>query len=60
MTRPRTTILNLDTEITHLREFLEDTDMTACLEDLTLDQARRFRNGHLPAVKTKRTPNGLS
>ena len=55
-----TTILNLDTAIMHLRNFLEDTDKTACLEDLTADQALRFRDDFLPSVKTQRAPNGLS
>jgi hypothetical protein len=56
----RTTVMNLDTAIKHLRAFLDDDAKTACLEDVTPEVARRFRDVYLPSVRNHRSPNGLS
>lgn len=50
----RTTVLNLHTAVKHLRAFLRDDGSTACLEDVTPDEAIRFRDDYLPAVETGR------
>lgn len=56
----KTTVMNLDTAIKHLRTFLNDENETACLEDVTPDDARRFRDVYLPSVRNNRSPSGLS
>ena len=43
----RATILNLDTAMKHLRAFLNDEAKTACMEDVTPDAARKFRDVYL-------------
>ena len=39
----------------HLGTFLGDVDGTSCMEDVTPDVARRFRQDYLPSVKSKQT-----
>lgn len=56
----RTTIMNLDTAMKHLRAFLNDDAKTACLEDVTPERAQRFRDAYLPSVRNHRSPQGLS
>lgn len=56
----RTTVMSLDTAMKHLRAFLEDEAKTACLEDVTPDVARRFRDVFLPSVRNHRSSEGLS
>ena len=56
----RTTVMNLDTALKHLRAFLDDEAKTACLEDVTPEEARRFRDVYLPSVRNHRSPEGLS
>lgn len=56
----RTTVMNLDTAVKHLRAFLDDDAKTACLEDVTPEEARRFRDVYLPSVRNHRSPEGLS
>ncbi|SOC20488.1 site-specific recombinase XerD [Rhodobacter sp. JA431] len=56
----RTTVMNLDTAIKHLRAFLKDDAKTACLEDVSPEDARRFRDVYLPSVRGHRSPEGLS
>ncbi|WP_157932997.1 hypothetical protein [Roseovarius salinarum] len=52
----RTTILNAETALRHLRDFLGDEDRVACLEDVTPEKARRFREDYLPSLTTRRSP----
>ncbi|MCT8159519.1 tyrosine-type recombinase/integrase [Pseudoruegeria sp. SHC-113] len=56
----RTTIMNLDTAIKHLRAHLSDEAKTACLEDVTPEVALRFRDVYLPSARSHRSPEGLS
>jgi integrase len=56
----RTTVMNLDTAMKHLRACLEDEARTACLEDVTPEFARRFRDNYLPSVRNHRSPQGLA
>lgn len=56
----RTTIMNLDTAIKHLRTYLDDETGTACLEDMTPEVALRFRDVYLPSARSHRSPEGLS
>ncbi|SIO36129.1 hypothetical protein SAMN05444722_1667 [Rhodovulum sp. ES.010] len=56
----RSTVMNLDTAMKHLRAFLEDEAKTACLEDVTPELARRFRYDFLPSLRHHRSPQGLS
>ena len=56
----RTTVMGLETAVKHLRAFLFDEAKTACLEDVTPELARRFRDDYLPAARSHRAPNGLS
>ncbi|WP_170833491.1 tyrosine-type recombinase/integrase [Litoreibacter albidus] len=56
----RTTVMSLDTAMKHLRAFLEDDAETACLEDVTPQLARRFRDEYLPSIRHGRSPQGLS
>lgn len=56
----RTTVMNLDTAVKHLRAFLKDDARTACLEDVTPELARAFRDDYLPTAKSHRSPKGLS
>ena len=37
------TVKELEIALKHLRSFLEDTEETACMEDVTPELARRFR-----------------
>lgn len=52
------TVMNLDTATKHLRAFLSDETKTACLEDVTPELARRFRDVYLPSVRNPRSPQG--
>ncbi|MCT8328934.1 tyrosine-type recombinase/integrase [Albidovulum sediminis] len=56
----RTTVMNLDTAMKHLRAFLSDDANTACMEDVTPDLARSFRDTYLPSLQKHRSPEGLS
>lgn len=55
-----TTVLNLETAVKHLRAFLSDNDMTACLEDVTPDLAYKFRYDFMPSISSKRSPEGMA
>jgi integrase len=56
----RSTVLNLDTAMKHLRAFLGDEVKTACMEDLTRELALGFRDTFLPSLRNHRSPTGLS
>lgn len=56
----RTTVMNLDTAVKHLRSFLSDDANTACMEDVTAELARSFRDTYLPSLQNRRSPEGLS
>ncbi|WP_223426110.1 phage integrase SAM-like domain-containing protein [Tateyamaria pelophila] len=56
----RSTLMNLDTAIKHLRASLSDDTGTACLEDVTPETAKRFQDVYLPSVCNHRSPTGLS
>lgn len=55
-----TTVKDLNTAMKHLRAFLSDDAKTACLEDVTPELARSFRDEYLPTARSHRSPNGLS
>lgn len=55
-----TTVLNLHSAVKHLKAFTGSDDMTACLEDITIDEAQGFRDDYLPTLTSHRSPNGLS
>lgn len=55
-----TTVKDLNTAMKHLRAFLSDDAKTACLEDVTPELARSFRDEYLPSARSHRSPNGLS
>lgn len=56
----RSTVMNLETAVKHLRDFLRDDAKTASLEDVKTENARRFRDEYLPAVSSPRNPQGMS
>lgn len=56
----RSTLMNLDTAIKHLRAFLSDEAKTACLEDVTPESAKQFQDVYLPSARNHRSPEGLS
>ncbi|WP_417209989.1 tyrosine-type recombinase/integrase [Antarctobacter sp.] len=55
-----TTVGNLKTAVGHLRSFLEDHQNIACMEDVTPNSARAFRDEYLPELKSPRSPLGMS
>lgn len=55
-----TTVGNLKTAVGHLRAFLEDHQNIACMEDVTPNAARVFRDDYLPDQKSPRSPQGMS
>lgn len=56
----RTTVMSVDTAVSHLRAFLDDQTNTACLEDVTPEVAMSFRDVYLPSLKSNRSLVGLS
>jgi hypothetical protein len=49
------TVRELDIALGHLKSFLRDTEGTACMEDVTPELAREFRQEYLPSITSKQT-----
>lgn len=54
------TVKELKTAVVHLRNFLGDTEETACLEDVTQERAQEFRRRYLPSVVSPKTHRPMS
>ena len=56
----RTTVMGFETAINHLQTFLSDDLQTACLEDVTPEAARKFKDKYLTGIINPRSGEGLS
>jgi hypothetical protein len=53
-------VRELDIALGHLQSFLRDTEGTACMEDVTPELAREFRQEYLPSITSKQTKAPMS
>ncbi|MBL6426701.1 MAG: tyrosine-type recombinase/integrase [Maritimibacter sp.] len=56
----RATVKEVEIAVSHLRDFLVDTEDAACLEDVTPKLARSFRQDYLPSITSKKTKEPMA
>ena len=54
------TVRELDIALGHLKGFMKDAEGTACMEDVTSELARSFRQEYLPSITSKQTNAPMS